>query len=809
MTGSYLQWPDAELDPALWQGIRFLSFDTTVPGFDAVVTAHLARPADGMSEASVAVEGGDSLRDLAHDVIVTQGVDTIEVRFPVRGDHSDYVIVLRDGGADPLNPFFDRASFNFYIDCPRGDCRPAGASAEPLPPKTPAIDLKTKDYRGFVELLTNWVKATNPSITDLAPASFERMLIELLSHQGDMLSYLQDRVANEAFIDTARERHALRQHAILLGYTLDDGEAAETLVGFDVALPTVLPAGLVIDLKGAQGEAAIAFVTRAAILADPGWNTGAILPAAWPDAPEAVWPRGSTGLYLWEHGHALLPGQRLAFVQGTNVHVATLTELEEISLPGWTDDPTTPPSAAPANVTRIRFTPRTPHDFAPWRTAPAFRIRGNLVDAVHGRPRIAVVEGGIVPLGAVTVRLTRRDAVVAPRRLDDGSVVYDLRALKVPEGPVLQERQPDGTLGPALAVTIDDVAWSREPHLLELRAFDTHYVATSDEAGHIWLQFGDGRHGREIVVDRTDPFTFAVQARIEIRYRLGAASSGNCAAETLNHVDEVATRQTTGIDPAGLAILAVTNVTSGSGGRPQMPIDAARFAIPKSLRHGPLQRAVTLADYATVAASVEGVAHATAINVDGIFNAVRILVDPEGQGDLDPALRDAVYAHVDYLRMAGREHLVSRPDYVPLEVMIAVCAEPEMGRHTVRDHVLAALRPGTRERMGFFHPDRLSFGDTVELSDLIAHVQGVAGVRSVKALVLRRLLIQGEPLLRDIIDLERTEIARMDGDDNRPENGVLKVFIMGLDDEDAIRAELDLPPGTPLFDIGGPAAEAA
>ena len=111
--------------------------------------------------------------------------------------------------------------------------------------------------------------------------------------------------------------------------------------------------------------------------------------------------------------------------------------------------------------------------------------------------------------------------------------------------------------------------------------------------------------------------------------------------------------------------------------------------------------------------------------------------------------------------------------------------------------------------MEFFHPDRLSFGDTVELSDLIAHVQGVAGVRSVKALVLRRLLIQGEPLLRDIIDLERTEIARMDGDDNRPENGVLKVFIMGLDDEDAIRAELDLPPGTPLFDIGGPAAEAA
>lgn len=815
MAQPFLSWPDAELDAALWQGIQYLSFDTTVPGFEAVVMAHLARPANGMTDTSVVVEGGDRLRDLEHQVVVTNGLDTIEIRFPRRGDHADYIIRLRDAGADPLHPFFDRARFNFYIDCPVGDCRPPGLSADPPPSRTPAIDLKTKDYRGFVDVLTNWMKATNPAITDHSPASFERMLVELVSHHGDMLSYQQDRVVNESFIDTARERHAMRQHGLLLGYTLDDGEAARTILGFDVAQPVILPEGLVVDLRGAVGEAGLSFVSSAAILADPSWNAGAIIPAAWPEAPDALWPRGSNGLLLWAHGHALLPGQRVAFVQGGAIHVATLSEVEELSLPGWTDDPQNPPGALAADVTRIAFTPPTPHDYAPWRAGPAFILRGNLVDAAHGRPRVIFVEGGNdVPQDAETFPLRRRDGVFAPRRLDDGGLEFDLRALKVPEGPVLHARRLDGTLGPSLELRVDGDLWSREPHLLESRAFDKHYVAAADEDGHVWLHFGDGIHGLRVPVERdpadpANPLTFITSTTIEIRYRLGDAAAGNCAPNTLNHVDEPATRLSTGVDPATLGIVAVTNVTSARGGRAPMSIDAARFAIPESLRHGPLGRAVTLRDYADAAASVEGVARATAVNIDGIFNAVRILVDPEGQGELSPELRDSVYARVDYLRMAGREHLVGPPRYVPLEVKLAVCAEPEMGRHTVRERVLAALRPGTRERMGFFHADRLSFGDKVELSDLIAHAQGVDGVRSVKALVFRRLLMQDEPLVRDIVDLGPIEIARMDGDDNRPRNGVLKVFVMGLDDEDAIRTELGLPPDAPLFDIGGPAAEAA
>jgi hypothetical protein len=35
----------------------------------------------------------------------------------------------------------------------------------------------------------------NPHFADLSPASFERVLLDLIAHHGDMTSYYQDRVA--------------------------------------------------------------------------------------------------------------------------------------------------------------------------------------------------------------------------------------------------------------------------------------------------------------------------------------------------------------------------------------------------------------------------------------------------------------------------------------------------------------------------------------------------------------------------------------------------------------------------------------
>ena len=48
-------------------------------------------------------------------------------------------------------------------------------------------------------------------------------LVELLAYVGDYLSYYQDAVATEAYLDTARQRISVRRHARLVDYRLHEG----------------------------------------------------------------------------------------------------------------------------------------------------------------------------------------------------------------------------------------------------------------------------------------------------------------------------------------------------------------------------------------------------------------------------------------------------------------------------------------------------------------------------------------------------------------------------------------------------------
>ena len=49
-------------------------------------------------------------------------------------------------------------------------------------------------------------------------ADFGNVLLQLFAHMGDILSYYQDRVANESFLGTARTRRSVIEHLRLIGY---------------------------------------------------------------------------------------------------------------------------------------------------------------------------------------------------------------------------------------------------------------------------------------------------------------------------------------------------------------------------------------------------------------------------------------------------------------------------------------------------------------------------------------------------------------------------------------------------------------
>ncbi len=809
MTSSYLQWDGAKLDPGeSWQGIHYL--DLEIPDPDgtskAKLTVHLNQPAAGLLAEDVRVLGGERIKDLKPEVEVDG--HRIVLRFPQLGDHSTYYVELRRGGNLRLHPFFAVASFTFTLGCDLGDCRERALPAAAPRRGPPVVDLLTKDFNGFVGVMAERIRSTNPAWGDLSPASLERVLVDLLAHQGDMLSYYQDRVANEAFVETATQRRSLREHGALLGYRIFDGLAARTLLSVDPANAGYVPEGLSARIPGRPGEPPVVFATTERVWVDPTNNSDKLIPAAWPEAFDAQIPCGATEMLLWGQDVALRPGDRLALVQGRFSQVVTIAATELTSLPGWVGTPeeTNPPSTS--ELTRVVWREPLERDLSPW-TGDDFELHANLVEARHGeftRARLSAQEDPKLGRDEVLIRLDRRNHTAVRVARGQEPVVH-LRALLVPEGPVVFHGDGDESREPALRLRIDGELWERVEHLGASEPHQLHYTATADNDGRLWLGFGDGVRGREIELDRA---TGRPKVELEISYRTGDAVAGNCDLYTLTELVGVQPETAQARNEyAALGQITkeirgktygVVNVVPGSGGRAPASLDAVRQQIPRSIRHGELRRAVSLEDYAELARTVPGVARAAATNLGGVFNTVLILVDPEGQAELDELdedLRRAVWERIDETRMAGREHLVRGPIYVPIEVELWVCPQPGWQRYAVRDLVLRELRPGTDERPGYFHPDRLTFGDDLELGDLLALVQGLPGVRSVKARVFRRLdqaETQTEPL--DRITTAPIEVLRLDGDDNFPEHGQLRVKVVGLDELDLEKFRHESAPST-------------
>ena len=80
--------------------------------------------------------------------------------------------------------------------------------AAPPPPRIvtvgrqPVIDYLTKDYAGFRQAMLDQIPLRLPAWKDRSESDFGVVLIELFAYVADILSYYQDRVANEAYLAT-------------------------------------------------------------------------------------------------------------------------------------------------------------------------------------------------------------------------------------------------------------------------------------------------------------------------------------------------------------------------------------------------------------------------------------------------------------------------------------------------------------------------------------------------------------------------------------------------------------------------------
>lgn len=774
------------------------------------------------------------------------------------GDFSTYTLVIDHSSLDAQ---LASAHFGFKVGCPSEfDCR-----QEPeCPPKLlaePALDYLAKDYASFRRLLLDLIPQLNPHWLERNPSDVGMALVELLAYSGDHLSYFQDAVATETYLDTCRQRVSAKRHSRLIDYRMHDGRNAWSFVQIDVSGSGVAPQGTMLltrvgrPLRGQLSPPGVVvqfddldfpsdvalrnvvvFETTARITAAPENNllylhtwgnrdcclargsTEAHMYTLSGGSQQAIRPALTAGDYLlFEEVKGLATGLE-ADADPAHRQVVRIISVEDA------EDPVFQSVLSNGEVQPVtnNAQPALPLLKVTWREEDALlfplcisthlvetgRInnmsiaRGNVIPCDHGRTVTETLpppSSGGDPAGFMEQKLSASPLTfhAAP---DDPLFRLTLTRLAVLqlEGGQLQDGRH--TLGvapreaqPAVVLTVDFPAgeteiWTPVAHLLDSHAFDRHFVVDVDNEGEATLRFGDDDYGRRP----------AGAERVMARYRIGNGRAGNIGRASLVHIVQPAPQDM--IDPANPTALlplwpSVENIRqplAAQGGADAESIEEVRQLAPRAFQAVQF-RAVTEADYEAAAMGLSTVAAAKATfrwtgSWHTVFVAIHprdpadLITEPGGRTHLTEELARQVRIRLTRYRLAGYDLEIRTAQYVPLEIDIQIC----VARGHFRGDVLEAVHRALSNRqfadgsLGFFHPTRFAFGESVYLSRLYAAVERVEGVESAVVTLFKRYWeVENDELENGVIPMGDDEIARLDNDPNFPENGVLRLTAVG------------------------------
>jgi hypothetical protein len=225
-------------------GIDYVEVDE---GQTVITVYFLNKAPHGVRPENVRVEGGVRVRDIRVVAVTLCEVedeardDCMRVVVDKYGDFSTYTLRLVEAsggrpGARPLagfDPRYAQIEFSFKANCPSDfDCAPADDCPKQAPPE-PEIDYLARDYASFQRLIYDRLSLVMPDWKERHVPDIGVALVELFAYVGDYLSYFQDAVATEAYLDTARRRISVRRHARLVDYLMHEGCNARAWVAIE------------------------------------------------------------------------------------------------------------------------------------------------------------------------------------------------------------------------------------------------------------------------------------------------------------------------------------------------------------------------------------------------------------------------------------------------------------------------------------------------------------------------------------------------------------------------------------------------
>jgi hypothetical protein len=751
----------------------------------------------------IVISGGTRIVGIKPKSATRNPDGSITVVVDQAGDFSTYTLAL---DVPQLDVLFNEIDFSFMATCPVDfDCRtttvcPPAQLAELL------LDYEAKDYASFRQLLLDLLPQLNPKFIETNPSDLGIALVELLAYTGDRLSYFQDAVANEAYLDTLRQRISARRLAKLVDYQMHSGRNAWAYVHFAVdAIVNPLPLGTKIvsrigaPLSGATTPPGVIVdtgkITAETLQTDPALSSAVVFETTldgnlnpvnnliylhtWGNE-ECCIARGTTEAYVYAAQLDSISGKLTAIlpvlhandwllieeVLGVDTGLAADANPSHRQVVKLDQEPDSSFSDAffsnlllPGGAVQKRVAGDQP--------LPLLHVHWGAIDQVQSQfcistklstgvqvVNISVARGNIV---LADQGLTLQESIVLSAPVPD-SPPFRPRLSFAPLTMQMQPAQVDYDIATGRLTTprtdlTGDVTQA-VPAVSLLVSFPSHqdlWRPVSDllESSPFDTEFVPELDNDEAAVlrfgDDEYGMSIAGATAISATYRIGNAVSGNVGAEALAHLAVTL--------PFSGVTLVRNPLPAQNGVDPESIADVQQWA-PEAFRAVQF-RAVTEADYVNAAQLLPQVQSAVAsFRWTGSWYTVFIGILPSSPSDLinqakglmqlSSGLQQTVLNFLDGYRLAGYDLEIRPPQFLPLEIDLLLCVSTDYFRSDVTQAVKAALSDQILAdgSKGFFFLGNFVFGQPVYLSQVYAVIQAVEGVDSV---VVTRFTPFGQP----------------------------------------------------------------